>query len=135
MWKLQPRPPPPSFKSQPPLSQQPASKSWGPVDPSVLKIWLEVQLRRLELEVWFGAHNVIAQNWLRSSQKAVKKIYKTYFPTFVLKHKMCFKFLFIEKKNYSANWWSQAMADKGEKRGWDEGITKIWISWEQQKSF
>ena len=50
------------------------------------------------MEVWFGAHNVIAQNWLRSSQKAVKKIYKTYFPTLVLKHKMCFKFLFIEKK-------------------------------------
>ena len=33
----------PLEKSQPPLSQQPPSKSWGPVKPPFWKIWLEVQ--------------------------------------------------------------------------------------------
>ena len=34
----------PPEKSRPPLSQQPSSKSWGPVKPPpFLKIWLEAQ--------------------------------------------------------------------------------------------
>ena len=39
VWKLQPL----IEKSQPPLSQQPPSKSWGPVKPPFWKNWLEVQ--------------------------------------------------------------------------------------------
>ena len=31
------------WKKSPPLSQQPPSKSWGPVKPPFLKTWLETQ--------------------------------------------------------------------------------------------
>ena len=37
------QPPPPQKKSHPPLSQQPPSKSRGPVKPPFLKIWFKVQ--------------------------------------------------------------------------------------------
>ena len=45
----------PFWKKSPPLSQQPPSKSWVPLKPPFLKIWLEVQPSPAEREGG-GAH-------------------------------------------------------------------------------